>query len=60
MDLELTDNAGDASDHHELVEKRRKSTRKFVLACAAFASINNVLIGYGMLFDFDFHVHFDW
>ncbi|CDP14754.1 unnamed protein product [Coffea canephora] len=46
MDLELTDNAGDASDHHELVEKRRKSTRKFVLACAAFASINNVLIGY--------------
>lgn len=46
MDLELADTAGDASDHHKLVEKTRKSTRKFVLACAAFASINNVLIGY--------------
>lgn len=46
MDLELADTAGDASDHHKLVEKKRKSTRKFVLAFAAFASINNVLIGY--------------
>ncbi|KAL3509407.1 hypothetical protein ACH5RR_028808 [Cinchona calisaya] len=39
MDFELVDD--------QLMEKRRKrSTRNFVLACAAFASVNNVLIGY--------------
>jgi len=30
-------------------EARRKSTRKYVIACATFASLNNVLLGYGML-----------
>ena len=30
-------------------EARRNSTRKYVIACATFASLNNVLLGYGML-----------
>jgi len=31
-------------------EARRNSTRKYVIACAFFASLNNVLLGYGMLY----------
>ena len=46
MDSELTDGDDDSHHHHQL-EDRRKTTRKFVLACAIFASLNNVLLGYG-------------
>ncbi|XVF01968.1 hypothetical protein REPUB_Repub04eG0135300 [Reevesia pubescens] len=41
MDSKLSD---DFDDHHQL--ERKKSTRKYVLACAIFASLNNVLLGY--------------
>ncbi|XWS63398.1 hypothetical protein CRYUN_Cryun06bG0093400 [Craigia yunnanensis] len=46
MDSELPDDFDDddASHHHQL--ERKKSTRKYVLACAIFASLNNVLLGY--------------
>ncbi|KAL2493874.1 putative polyol transporter 4 [Forsythia ovata] len=45
MDSELTDYDGDFEHHHQL-EKKRNSTRKYVFACAVFASLNNVLLGY--------------
>ena len=53
MDSELTDfddDFNDALHHHQQTEERRKSTRKYVFACAVFASLNNVLLGYGKLF----------
>jgi len=37
-------------------EARRNSTRKYVIACATFASLNNVLLGYGMLDSLTFSV----
>lgn len=48
MDSELTDDHDfDLSQHHHKTEDRGSSTRKYVLACAVFASLNNVLLGYG-------------
>lgn len=50
MDSELTDFDDDLNDalrHHRQTEERRKITRRFVFACAIFASFNNVLLGYG-------------
>lgn len=47
MDSELSEDHDDLSRHQE---DRASSTRKYVLACAVFASLNNVLLGYGMLF----------
>ncbi|KAK1569241.1 hypothetical protein Q3G72_034276 [Acer saccharum] len=41
MDSELTED-----DDHYLREERKSTTRKYVLACAVFASLNNVLLGY--------------
>ncbi|KAJ1377003.1 Sugar/inositol transporter [Sesbania bispinosa] len=32
--------------HQQQLEDRRNSTKKYVLACAIFASLNNVLLGY--------------
>lgn len=52
MDSEATEDFDDASHHHHL-EDRSRSTRKYVLACAIFASLNSVLLGYGKLFSFD-------
>jgi hypothetical protein len=49
MDSELTEDVDDASRHRHQ-ENRTKSTRKFVFASAVFASLNSVLLGYGMLF----------
>lgn len=51
MDSELTHDDGfdddyDASLHRHQLERRR-STRKYVFACSVFASLNNVLLGYG-------------
>lgn len=46
MDSQLPDEDEDASQH-QLQEKRSKKTRKYVLACAIFASLNSVLLGYG-------------
>lgn len=49
MDSQLTEDCDDAALHHHQ-EDRSKSTRKFVFASAVFASLNSVLLGYGMLF----------
>lgn len=46
MDSEVTEDFDDGSHHHHQ-EKRSSSTRKYVLACAIFASLNSVLLGYG-------------
>lgn len=45
MDSEVTEDFDDGSHHHHQ-EKRSSSTRKYVLACAIFASLNSVLLGY--------------
>lgn len=45
MDSEFTDYDDGDNDHYQL-EKRKKSTRKYVFGCAVFASLNNVLLGY--------------
>lgn len=50
MDSELTDfddDIDEASQHHHLQLERIKTTRKYVFACAVFASLNSVLLGYG-------------
>ncbi|KAJ8749148.1 hypothetical protein K2173_013755 [Erythroxylum novogranatense] len=44
MDSELSDGVDEALHHHQ--KDRSKSTRKYVLACAIFASLNSVLLGY--------------
>ena len=49
MDSELSEDHNDPSHHHE-EEDRGSSIRKYVFACAVFASLNNVLLGYGLLF----------
>ncbi|XP_031091760.1 probable polyol transporter 4 [Ipomoea triloba] len=46
MENEVADYDDDPSHHHHQLEKRRKSTRNYVFACAVFASLNNVLLGY--------------
>ncbi|KAJ7981435.1 putative Sugar transporter [Quillaja saponaria] len=45
MNSELAEDYDDASHHHHQ-EDRSSSTRKYVIACAIFASLNNVLLGY--------------
>lgn len=49
MDSELPEASDDASHHHHQ-EGSSKNTRKYVFACAVFASLNSVLLGYGMFF----------
>ncbi|KAL5581804.1 hypothetical protein UlMin_014246 [Ulmus minor] len=46
MDFEMIDDQDDPSHHHHVKEDRSSSTRKYVFACAVFASLNNVLLGY--------------
>ncbi|KAI3745006.1 hypothetical protein L1987_58106 [Smallanthus sonchifolius] len=51
MDSELTDYGGDDDDlevvpYKQTQHERNKRTRKYVFACAVFASLNNVLLGY--------------
>ncbi|KAK9939146.1 hypothetical protein M0R45_015853 [Rubus argutus] len=46
MDSQLTEVDDDDASHHHHQEKRNTSTRKYVLACAIFASLNSVLLGY--------------
>ena len=48
MDSELTED-----DDHYLREERKSTIRKYVFACAVFASLNNVLLGYGKLLYYD-------
>ena len=48
MNSELNEDNDDVLSQQQQ-EERRNSTRKYVLACAIFASLNNVLLGYGML-----------
>lgn len=50
MDSELTDfddDIDEATQHHHIQLERSKTTRKYVFACAVFASLNSVLLGYG-------------
>lgn len=49
MDSTSTKDSDDAS-HHNHQEDRSRRTRKYVFVCAVFASLNNALLGYGMLF----------
>ncbi|XVF66851.1 hypothetical protein PTKIN_Ptkin10aG0071600 [Pterospermum kingtungense] len=46
MDSEVSDDFNDDISHYHHQLERKKSTRKYVLACAIFASLNNVLLGY--------------
>ena len=46
MNSELREDNDDAS-HKQRQEDRSNGTRKYVLACAVFASLNSVLLGYG-------------
>nr|XP_023891756.1 probable polyol transporter 4 isoform X3 [Quercus suber] len=49
MNSELTEDYDDDYDdasHQQHQEDRNKSTRKYVLSCAVFASLNSVLLGY--------------
>ncbi|MBA0698055.1 hypothetical protein Goari_021564 [Gossypium aridum] len=52
MDSELSDEFDDEASNHYNELERKKSIRKYVLACAIFASLNNVLLGYGKFFLF--------
>ncbi|CAH1443487.1 unnamed protein product [Lactuca virosa] len=49
MDSELTDygnNDPEVVQYNQTQRQRSKRTRKYVFACAVFASLNNVLLGY--------------
>lgn len=49
MDSELTDfddDVDEATRNHQIQLERSKTTRKYVFACAIFASLNSVLLGY--------------
>ncbi|THG10100.1 hypothetical protein TEA_012766 [Camellia sinensis var. sinensis] len=46
MDSELTE---DDDSHHLQQQQRSRNTKKYVLACAIFASLNSVLLGYGVM-----------
>lgn len=59
MDSEVTEDFDDGSHHHHQ-EKRSSSTRKYVLACAIFASLNSVLLGYGNQALIFFSSHLRW
>lgn len=48
MGSDNTEDCHDGLDQYHQ-QHRRQSTRKYVIACAIFASLNNVLLGYGML-----------
>lgn len=45
MNSHLVDDNDDVL-HQQQLEDKRNSTRKYVIACAIFASLNNVLLGY--------------
>ncbi|WJX49784.1 putative polyol transporter 4 [Trifolium repens] len=45
MSSQLPDDNDDVL-HQQQLEDKRNSTRKYVIACAIFASLNNVLLGY--------------
>lgn len=58
MDSELTDfddDIDEATQHHHLQLERSKTTRKYVFACAVFASLNSVLLGYGNFISFSLY-----
>ncbi|XP_062030611.1 probable polyol transporter 4 [Rosa rugosa] len=42
----VDDDDGEDASHHHHQQKRSASTRKYVFACAIFASLNSVLLGY--------------
>lgn len=51
MDSQMTNDDTFGEDYdsvsHQRQMERRKTTRKYVFACSVFASLNNVLLGYG-------------
>ncbi|XP_042493875.1 probable polyol transporter 4 [Macadamia integrifolia] len=47
MDSELTED-DDPSHHHHRQKDKSNNTQKYVIACATFASLNTVLIGYDL------------
>jgi len=48
IDSEFVEDYDASQQPHQ--EKDRAKTKKYVLACAFFASLNSVLLGYGMLY----------
>ncbi|KAJ9549248.1 hypothetical protein OSB04_021791 [Centaurea solstitialis] len=51
MDSELSDDDDlEVVPYKQTQQERSSSTRKYVFACAVFASLNNVLLGYGSAF----------
>lgn len=46
------DSDAEESQNHLEAEARNSRTRKYVMACAFFASLNNVLLGYGKSFTY--------
>lgn len=52
MDSEMKEDEDDDALHHHQEEDRRSRTKKYVFACAVFASLNSVLLGYGKCFLF--------
>nr|AAD20917.1 putative sugar transporter [Arabidopsis thaliana] len=44
------DSDAEESQNHREAEARNSRTRKYVMACAFFASLNNVLLGYGRFY----------
>ncbi|KAF8411174.1 hypothetical protein HHK36_003717 [Tetracentron sinense] len=46
MESELTEEDDASNHHHHQQQDRSKNTQKYVMACAIFASMNSVLLGY--------------
>lgn len=47
MDSEVGEHDNESSSYHQEQDKIN-STRNYVMTCAFFASVNSVLLGYGM------------
>lgn len=62
MDSQLTDfddDIDEATQNHRIQLERSKTTRKYVFACAIFASLNSVLLGYGNFISFSVYTYKD-
>lgn len=46
-EIDDEDDFDDDLIHYQRQLEKRKSTRRYVITCAVFASLNNVLLGYG-------------
>lgn len=43
----MNSDVAEEEEDEEDLSSRRESTKKYVIACAIFASLNSVLLGYG-------------